>query len=71
MSITLKIVEIIDKLRVQNYFVEKNNKTYFTPINIQLSTEHIETIIDKVFKTNGNAYKMNEFEKEILKELDF
>lgn len=71
MSITLKIVDLLDKLKVQKFFIEKNNKTYFAPIRIKLNQSQIENIADKVFKVKGNAYKMNDFEKEILEELKF
>lgn len=71
MSITLKIVNLIDRLKLQHYFIEKNNKTYFTPINISFSEDKLESILDKVIRTKGNAYKMNDLEKEVLKELDF
>lgn len=71
MSITLRIVELLDRLKVQNYFLERNNKTYFTPIKIHFNHNQIEVIADKIFKVNGKPYQMNDLEKNVLKDLDF
>lgn len=71
MSITLKIVDLIDKLKVQHYFIEKNNNTYFRPIQIKFNASHVEEMIEKVVNVDGNTYKMNDLEKNILKDLDF
>jgi hypothetical protein len=71
MSITLRIVDLIDKLKVQSFFVERNHKTYFTPINISFNQNQLEKVTDKLFNVDGNAYKMNDFEKKVLQELDF
>ncbi len=71
MSITLRIVDFLDKLKVQKFFIEKDNRTYFTPIQISFNQNQLEHLSEKFLKVKGNAYKMNDFEKKILKELDF
>ena len=71
MSITLKIVDLMDKLKIQNYFVERDNRTYFTPVRIKFNSSSIESFIDKVINVDGRAYQMNELEEKVLKELDF
>lgn len=71
MSITLKVVDLIDRLNIQSYFLEKENKLQFTPIKISFDSIKIERRIESLIKVNGNSYKMNQFEKDILKELDF
>ena len=71
MSITIKVVEVIDKLRLNHYFVEKNNRTYFSPIKIRFNTVLIENLIERVINVDGKAYKPNQLERDILKELDF
>lgn len=71
MSITLKIVDLLDRFKVQSFFIERNQKTYFTPIRISFNQSQLEKVTDKFFKVKGNAYKMNDLEKEILEELDF
>lgn len=71
MSITIKVVELIDKLKLNHYFVEKNNATYFRPITIKFNSDVIENVIDKVISVDGKAYKPNKMEQDVLKELDF
>ena len=71
MSITIKIVEVIDKLKLNHYFVQRNNNTYFRPITIKLNTDLIEKAVDKAVNTNGKSYKPSQLEKDVLKELDF
>lgn len=70
MSITLKLVHLIDKLNLQSYFVEKNDRTYFTPIQFKFDTNKIEALTDKLIKVKGRAYKLNNLEKNILNDLD-
>lgn len=71
MSVTLKVVNLIDKLKVQNFFVEKDNKTYFSPIHIKINADILEKSIDKVFSPKGKAYKKNELVEQMLRDLDF
>ncbi|MFT6633330.1 MAG: hypothetical protein ACJAS4_003300 [Bacteriovoracaceae bacterium] len=71
MSITLRVVDLLDRLKVQRFFIERNQRTYFTPIRISFNQAQLEKISDRLFKVKGNAYKMNDLEKEILEELDF
>ncbi len=71
MSITLKLVDLVDKLKIQQFFIEKEHKTYFQPFKFRINDVKIENSLDRFFKVKGNAYKMNEFEKNCLEELDF
>ncbi len=70
MSITLRLVNLIDKLQIQNYFIEKDNKTIFTPVLIKFNTEALEKAADKVIRTKGKPYKINDLEKSMLNDLD-
>lgn len=70
-SITLKVVDLIDKTKIQSLFEEKNDQVYFAPIKLKLNTHLIEKIVDKVISVNGKQYEPDELEKEVLKELDF
>ena len=70
-SITLKVVDLLDRLKVQSYFVEKNDRTYFTPIHVKFDPNKLEIILDKIIKVKGNSYKMNKMEKQVLEELEF
>lgn len=67
MSITLKVVSLIDKLHLQNFFMEKDNKVM---LNLTIRPDHIEEVIDDVLKVDGNAYCPNQFEIDVLKELE-
>lgn len=71
MGITLRVVSLIDKLHLQNYFVEREDRVFFAPIRISLNERILEQKLDHLFKLKGKAYKMNQFEKNCLKELDF
>lgn len=71
MSITYKIVNVVDKLKLDHYFIEKNNITYFSPIRIQLNTDVVEKLVNSFIKVKGREYIPNQFEKDVLKELDF
>jgi two-component SAPR family response regulator len=71
MSITLKVVDLLDRLNVQSYFVEKENKLQFTPIKISFDFNKFEKRFEKLTNINGNSYRMNQFEKDVLRELDF
>lgn len=71
MSITLRVVNFIDRLHLQNYFMEKENTLLFAPIRISLNEKILERKIDQLFKLKGKPYAINEFEKNCLKELDF
>tara|TARA_Y100000385_G_C12963841_1_gene580940 strand:+ start:196 stop:402 length:207 start_codon:yes stop_codon:yes gene_type:complete len=68
MSITLKIVNLIDKLRLQRFFMEEDNKVM---LNFILSPDHIEDLIDDTLKVDGKTYSPNQFEMEILKDLEW
>jgi len=71
MSITLKVVNLVDRLHLQNYFVEKEDRLLFAPIRISLNERFLEEKIDKLFKLKGKPYSSNQFEQDCLKELDF
>ncbi len=71
MSITLKVIDLIDRLKVQRFFIEKNNKTYFSPIFINFNPENFEKIADHLVSSKGKPYEPNDLEKAICKELDF
>lgn len=67
MSITLKLVELVDKLHLQNFFMEKENKVM---LNVSFDPSRIEELIDGLLPTKGNSYKPSQFEIDVLKELD-
>ena len=71
MSLTMKVVEVIDKLKLDHYFIEKENAMYFSPIKIKLNTDVLEDTIDKLVSSDGKAYRPNQFERDVLKDLDF
>lgn len=71
MSITLRVIQIIDRLKLQNYFVEKDDRIMFAPIRISLNEKTLERKIDKTFKLKGRPYQADEFEVSCLKDLDF
>lgn len=66
---TMKIVNLVDKLKLQNFFVEKDNKAHFK--FAEFSPARLEELLDRVLRTKGKAYQPDEFEKQCLKELDF
>lgn len=67
MSITLKVVRLLDKLNLQHFFMEKDNKVM---LNLTIKPDLIEDTIDDILKVNGKAYRPNQFEIDILKELE-
>jgi hypothetical protein len=71
MSLTLKVVEILDRLHIEKYFIEKDQEVYFRPLIIKINTNAIRQTFNKVCNVNGNAYIKNEFERKVLEELDF
>lgn len=71
MSITLKLVDLVDRLKIQQFFIEKEDKTYFLPLKFQINGEKIESTLDRMIKVKGRSYQMNDFEKQCLEELDF
>lgn len=71
MSLTLRVVEILDRLHVEKYFIEKDQEVFFRPLTIKINTDAIRKVFNKVCSIDGNAYKTNGFEEKILEELDF
>lgn len=67
MSTTLKLVELVDKLRLQKFFMEKDNKVM---LNLSFDPKKIESILDQVFPTKGKAYEPNDFEKDCIRDLE-
>lgn len=47
--------------------MEKDNKVM---LNLTFNPEHIEEVIDDVLKVDGKAYSPNQFEIDVLKELE-
>ena len=68
MSLTIKLVSLIDKLRLQSFFVQQDNKVM---LNLSINPEKIEEFIDDTFKVNGKKYQPNQLEVDVMKELDF
>lgn len=71
MSITMRIVNLIDRLKLNQYFIEREDKAYFSPIHIKINTRSIENFIDHLVKVDGRPYRPNEMEKEVIKELEY
>ena len=69
MTLTMRVVNLVDKLRLQKFFVEKDNKAHLK--FVEFSPARIEEALDKIIRTKGKAYRPNQFEKDCLKELDF
>lgn len=67
MSFTLKMISLIDKLHLQHFFMEKDNKVM---LNLTFNPEHIEEMIDEYLKVNGKNYRPNQFEIDIIKDLE-
>jgi hypothetical protein len=67
MSITLKLVELVDKLHLQSFFMEKENKVM---LNIKFDPSRFEDLINRVLPTKGHSYKPNQFELDVLDELE-
>lgn len=68
MSITLKLVALVDRLHLQNFFMEKDNKVM---LNLSFDPNKIESLIDQYFTSKGKAYKPNEFEESCIKDLEY
>jgi len=67
MSITLKLVELVDKLRLQNFFMEKDNKVM---LNLSFDPNKIEDILDNVLPNRGQRYQPSDFEKDCIQDLE-
>jgi len=68
MSVTFKVVQLIDRLRIQKFFMEKDSKVL---LNFQFDPSKIENFIDNKLKVHGKKYKPNDFEESCLRDLDF
>ena len=68
MSVTLKVVELIDRLHLNNYFIEKDNRVYLKAL--EFNPAKLESILDKVIKVKGKDYNPNEFELNCIRELE-
>lgn len=69
MTVTMRVVNLVDKLKLQKFFVEKDNKAHLK--FAEFSPAKLEELLDKAFKTKGRPYTPNQLEQDILKELDF
>lgn len=67
MSVTLKVVSLIDKLHLQNFFMEKDNKVM---LNFSFNPSQLEDLIDDVLKVEGKSYRPNQFEIDVINELE-
>ena len=67
MSITLKLVALVDKLHLQSFFMEKENKVM---LNLTFDPSRLEDIINGLLPTKGHSYKPSKFELDVLSELD-
>lgn len=68
MTLTTKIIHLIDKLKIEKLFIEEDKKVSVKFLSF--NPKRLEKAIDQLLATNGRFYHMNEFEKEILKELE-
>lgn len=68
MSVTLKVVELIDRLHLNNYFIEKDNRVHLKAL--EFNTVKLESLLDKVIKVRGVDYNPNEFELNCIRELE-
>lgn len=71
MSITLKIINIVDKLKLQNYFLEQQNRVMFMPIRLEVNEQFITEKFDQLLNTEGQPYEISDFERSCLNDLDF
>ena len=67
MSITLKLVELVDRLHLQSFFMEKENKVM---LNLSFNPSRIEDVIDGLLKTKGKSYMPSRLEEDVLSELE-
>ena len=67
MSLTIKLVSLIDKLHLQSFFIEKENRVM---INFSINPSKIEEFIDDHIKVDGKKYEPNQFELDVLAELE-
>lgn len=68
MSVTLKVVELIDRLHLNNYFIEKDNRVHLKAL--EFNPAKLESLLDKVIKVKGVDYNPNEFELNCIRELE-
>lgn len=69
MTLTARLVNFLDKTRIENLFLERNDKVTFALFSFNPNI--LEKTINRVFKTKGNFYHPNELEKEIIRELEY
>lgn len=68
MSITLKVIELVDKLNLTHYFIEDNNKVHLS--FTEFDPQKVEAVINKVIPSKGKQYNPNEFELNCIRELE-
>jgi hypothetical protein len=69
MHLTMKVVNLVDRLHLNELFDEGSNEVMLNLI--KFNPKKLEAIIDKLIQTDGKTYDPNELEKRVLKELDF
>jgi hypothetical protein len=69
MSLTQKLIEWIDKLHVQNFFIQEDDKVYIKIGAIDL--KKLEDWLDKTLDIEGQFYETSELEEEIMSELNY
>lgn len=67
MSITFKVVQLIDRLHLQSFFMEKDNKVL---LNLALDPSKIESYLDHKLRLKGKSYQPNEFELKCIQDLE-
>lgn len=68
MSVTLKIVELVDRFKLTHYFIESNNKVHLRLL--EFDPQKVEVLLDKVIKSKGKAYQASDFELNCIRELE-
>ncbi len=67
MSVVFKVVEIVDRLHLQKFFMEKDNKVL---LNLSLDPSKVEEFIDQKLRLKGKNYRPNQFELDCIRELE-
>lgn len=68
MSITLKVIELVDKLKLTHYFIEENNRVHLS--FTEFDPQKVEKVLNKLVPIKGEQYNPNEFELNCIRELE-
>ena len=71
MSLTLKLIYLIDKFKLGHYFAEEKKTGHIGIKVFEFDPAKLEKRIDQIIKTKGHAYAPNELEQKIMEELNF